>query len=460
MSKIQSIGESLTIEIIEDKIALVTMDIIGENQNTLRSEFANDFNQAIDQIEDLELSAVIIRSGKKDSFIVGADIKLLQGLSNEEEVLQVTQAGYETFERLEQFNIPVVAEIHGTCMGGGLELTLACHGRVCSDHKSTILALPEVQLGLLPGGGGTQRLPELIGIANALAMMTTGKNIRAKQALKMGLVDRVAHQHYLRKASLQSIVQLKKKLKKQSNRDEGFDVSSLLSVKGWQTLLLERNQIGLNFLFQQARKQVLSKTHGNYPAPEKIIDCVEAWTSGEPEYGYKTEAKLFSELVLSAEAKQLIGLFFSVTELKKDPIVADNDKAGDIQHVGVLGGGLMGAGIALVTANKVGCEVRLKDIDEAGLNHALKYSWDYFTKARKRRHMTRQQALKKMSLISAGTDYSALAKSDLIIEAVFESLELKQKMVTEIEKTCSKNTIFASNTSSIPISSIGKPCSL
>jgi len=227
---------SFKLELTEDKIAVITMDIPGESQNTLRAEFATEINALLDDLESKAPSGIILTSGKKNSFIVGADINMLQGLQSKDEILAVTSAGYDVFNRIEKLSIPVVAEIHGTCMGGGLELALACHGRVCSNHSSSILALPEVQLGILPGGGGTQRLPALIGITEALGMMTTGRNIRAAKALKMGLVDDVTEPLNLREASLKRI----KKLKQASSKSNTFDIKQLLSMKGLQELALEK----------------------------------------------------------------------------------------------------------------------------------------------------------------------------------------------------------------------------
>lgn len=445
-------SSTFSYEIITDDIAVITMDVPGENQNTLRDDFINEVDALFDELEKKNLTGVIFTSGKKDSFIVGADINMLSKLKTTEEVRALAAEGYRVFKRIENFKVPVVSEIHGTCMGGGVELSLACHGRVCSDHPSTILALPEVQLGLLPGGGGTQRLPALVGVAEALTIMTTGKNIRAKKALKIGLVDDVTDVLNLRKASIKRI----KTLGRESLKEDTFDYKSLLSISGWQSLLLEKNQPGLNFLFQEARKKVNAKTKGNYPAPLKIIDCVEAWTRGNKEYGYEVEAKNFAELILTPEAKQLIHLFFSITDLKKHHFVSEDINPVEINNLAVLGGGLMGAGIALVSADKTDAKVRIKDISEKSVNHGLKYAWDRLQTKVKRRHLTKQQADEKMAKITGTTDFSGIQNADLVIEAVFESLELKHQMLKDIEIHCSKNTIFATNTSSIPISEIAK----
>ncbi|MFT5451945.1 MAG: 3-hydroxyacyl-CoA dehydrogenase/enoyl-CoA hydratase/3-hydroxybutyryl-CoA epimerase, partial [Enterobacterales bacterium] len=220
------------------------------------------------------------------------------------------------------------------------------------------------------------------------------------------------------------------------------------------SLLLEKNQIGLNFLFQQARKKVLEITKGNYPAPELIIDCVEDWASGDEQKGFATEAKNFAKLVLSPESEQLIKVFFAVTDLKKDKFVGPDVQSKAVKKLGVLGGGLMGAGIAFVSADKANATVRIKDLEEQGINHALKYAHDRLQAKVKKRHYTKHQAADKMSKLSGTTDYSGFGDVDMVIEAVFESIDLKHSMLKDVEANCPKSTIFASNTSSIPITEI------
>src|SRR5690606_18880269 len=178
----------------DDGVAVLTLDVPGENQNTIRASFAAAFNDILDELESSGASAAVLVSGKPDSFVVGADIKMLERVNTAVEASALSRQGHEAMDRLAALEIPVVAAIHGPCLGGGLELALACHGRVCSDSADTVLGLPEVKLGLLPGAGGTQRLPRLVGIQTALDMMLTGRNIRPRKAVKMGLVDESVRQ--------------------------------------------------------------------------------------------------------------------------------------------------------------------------------------------------------------------------------------------------------------------------
>lgn len=439
----------VTSEIHDDGIAVISFNLHGEAQNILKPQMVEEAMTALEALAaNSDVKGIIFTSSKKNSFIAGADITILNSAKTLEDAEQMSRDGHAIFEKIEQLNIPVIAAINGICLGGGLEFSLACHGRVCSDAKSTKIGLPEVQIGLLPGGGGTQRLPRLVGIAAALDMMLTGKHLFPKQALKIGLVDEVVPEANLLKAARKRVHDLRKGVKKK--RGFSFDLKRL------QKLVLESNPLGRNLIFDQARKQALKKTHGNYPAPLKIIECVEKGLDQGLEVGFAIEAKNFAELVMSPESNALISIFFASADLKKDSGIDSDDEAVAINNVGVLGGGLMGSGIAYVTASKANKRVRVKDIDAAGVGKALAYSWDLLSKKLKRRFMTKTEASKIMSRLTGSENYQGFSGSDMVIEAVFESLELKHQMLKDVEENCSEQTIFATNTSSIPISKIAE----
>jgi 3-hydroxyacyl-CoA dehydrogenase/enoyl-CoA hydratase/3-hydroxybutyryl-CoA epimerase len=218
---------------------------------------------------------------------------------------------------------------------------------------------------------------------------------------------------------------------------------------------LEGNAVGRKVIFSQATKSVLAKTKGNYPSPLKIIDCVRTGVEKSSERGYQTEADHFGELVMSPESAQLRQIFFATTDMKKEEGI-EGVNAAPIKHVGVLGGGLMGGGIAFVTATKANVDVRIKDISQQGISHALKYGFDILNKKVKRRFMPKSEMQKQLAMITGCTDYSGFKNVDMVIEAVFEDLSLKQKMVEDMESICSEQTIFASNTSSLPIGKIAE----
>lgn len=439
---------SFTLKITDDNYAIIDIDVKGESQNTLKVEFNNEFKEILKQVDAVSnLNAVIITSAKKDSFIAGADISMLKTTDTEEAAFSISQLGQQLFTQLEGRSDPVIAAIDGACLGGGLELALACHGRVCTDNNSTRLGLPEVQLGLLPGGGGTQRLPRLIGIASALDLMLTGKMLNARRALKIGLVDEVVPSENLIKAAKR----LAQCLKSQTN-DSIVKKWSISGIKKW---LLEENRWGRELLFSQARKRLQAKTGGHYPAPEYIIDAVEIGIERGLDKGYKAESELFAKLVVSAVAKELINIFFATTEMKKQAQQLTSSPVEPYTKVGILGAGLMGAGIAFTSIDKAKLPVRLKDRDNESVLSGLRHIYQLFSKRLNRKSISKIDMSDKLSLITATTDYSGFTNCDLVIEAVFENLELKQRMLTEIEKI-NTETVFASNTSSIPITEIAQ----
>ncbi|GAW97345.1 MULTISPECIES: fatty acid oxidation complex subunit alpha FadJ [Colwellia] len=439
----ESVVSAFTLVRHDNGIAHLVIDVIGEKVNTLKPEFAEQINAVLAEVKaDKTITGIVLCSGKQDSFVAGADINMLAACQSREEVVALSRQGQRIFALLEQFPIPIVAAIDGTCLGGGLELAMACHARVCSDNSKTALGLPEVQLGLLPGSGGTQRLPKLVGLQKALDMMLTGKQLRAKQALKYGLVDDVVPSTVLLHVAEQLAISLQQQGKKIVKRKQGL-----------VDKLLENNAVGRNIVYQQAQKSVLAKTQGNYPAPAKIIDCIRTGIEVSSESGYKLEAEHFADLVMSDESAQLRQLFFATTAMKKEQGVADVMPE-KIAKAGVLGGGLMGGGIAFVTATKAHIPVRVKDINHKGIGQALKYSYQLLNKKVKRRFLLNSEMQKQLAMITGSIDYTGFKALDIVVEAVFEDLTLKQNMVAEVEKHGHDKTIFASNTSSIPIGQI------
>ncbi|NQZ92231.1 MAG: fatty acid oxidation complex subunit alpha FadJ [Moritella sp.] len=431
--------KTFSLEIREDKIGVLTMDVPGETMNTLRAEFADEISDLMKEISsNSDLQGLVLISGKKDSFVAGADVTMIDACETAADAEKLSLEGHRVMGELEALNIPVVAAIHGPCLGGGLELALACHIRVCTESTKTVLGVPEVMLGLLPGSGGTQRLPRLIGVAKSLDLMLTGKQVRGKQALKMGLVDEVVPETVL----LEVAVKLAKKGKFQ--RKLKRDLTSKL---------LETNKLGRNIMFDQAKKQTLSKTRGNYPAPEAILEVVKLGQEKGFEAGLKLEAKRFAELAMTSESAALRGIFFATTAMKKEDGV-EGVAPKKVKKAVVLGGGLMGGGIANVTATKAKVPVRIKDIAPQGLLNAQKYTYDILNKKVKRRFMSKAEMQSQLAMITGTTEYTGVKNADIVVEAVFEDLKLKHQMVADIEANCNENTIFASNTSSLPITQI------
>lgn len=431
----------VTIEKTPEGVAVVWLDHKGEKINKISPDVINLFDGVFTELDkDPTVKAVVLISKKKD-FIAGADIEAFKKVQKPGDFEPITRKGHQILAQLENSKKPVVAAIQGSCLGAGLEIALACTARIAADDRSTKLALPEVMLGLLPGGGGTQRLPRLVGIQKALDMMLTGKNIFAVPAKKMGLVDRLIYKEALLKAAKEFALEL---------------AAKPIERKRKETFVNKVLEGPLKFVvFNQARKMVQGMTKGNYPAPFKIIDCVQIGMSSGMKAGLDAEAKKFEELILSNESRQLINVFFAMTDKKKNPM---KDLVKPVDTIAMLGAGFMGAGITEVSINN-GYDVILKDIKEETLSSAKKTIWSSFDKKLKRKVMRQVEAESIMSHITPQLDYNNFKNVDVVIEAVFEDLNLKKRIIQEVEKEIRPDAIFASNTSALPIGWIAEASS-
>ena len=436
----------------EDGVAILTIDVPGERMNILKQTFYQAIHDCLDRLENnADAKAAVIISGKNDSFIAGADINIINSINNIERAKELCQQGHDMMNRIAGSKKPIVAAVNGICLGGGFELALACHARVLSDHAKTAVGLPEVKLGVLPGFGGSQRLPRLIGILPALDMMLTGRNIMAKKAKRMGIADEVVPKPILLAVAAQKALSMLKQAAQGK-----MNLKTLLSISNAKSLLLEKNNYGRKFVCGQARKQTLAKTHGNYPAPLKIIDLVERGLGLSLPQALKIEIESFAELAITPESKELIHIYFAHTALKKDNFVKSDVKLKLVKRVGVLGGGLMGSGIAVVSLDKGNADVRIKDINDDGIRSSIAHVNRHYQEKLKRRSISKSDAQHKLSRFTGTVDYSGLKRADLIIEAVFEDLKLKKQMLHDIESLGNEETIFATNTSSIPIKNIAR----
>ncbi|HET7545845.1 MAG TPA: fatty acid oxidation complex subunit alpha FadJ [Polyangiaceae bacterium] len=444
-------SSSLSVELRSDGVGVIRFDVTGEALNTLQSSFAEEFSGVLARLaQESALKALVFTSGKPDSFIAGADIQMLAAVQQAEQAAELSRAGQRALSALANYRVPVVAAIHGACLGGGLELALACSARVASSEPETKFGLPEVQLGILPALGGTQRLPRLVGIENALDLLLSGRQIDAKRALAMGLLDELVPKSILLEVAVRSaLARANEPRARRSRVRRWFERAEL------KELLLVENPLGRKLLFEKAEKQLLQKTHGNYPAPERILEVVKLGFSAGELRGLEAEASAFGELVVSDSARALRHVFFASTQLKKD---SGHDVAGvqarPIRRVATLGAGSMGAGIAYLSAAVADAEVRIKDRDDATIGRGLKSVRQILDERVSARRMTASERDLKMARVTATTTYEGFEAVDLVIEAVFEDLSLKRQVLAEIERNTPKTTIFASNTSSIPIQQI------
>jgi 3-hydroxyacyl-CoA dehydrogenase/enoyl-CoA hydratase/3-hydroxybutyryl-CoA epimerase len=425
----------------EQGVLVLTLDVAGEQLNTLSSGLIAEFEALLDAIEkDSSVRAVVLRSGKPDSFVAGADIHEFTRIRTVEDGRALSRQGHRIFDRVENARVPVVAAIHGTCLGGGTELALACRYRVASDDKKTQIGLPEVMLGLLPGAGGSQRLPRLVGLAASLDLILTGRSLKAARALKAGLVDEVCPAPLLLKVAKQAAL--------------GLAEGRLRPVRRgipWREKLLAP------VIFAKARSSVRAKTGGHYPAPLEAIEVVRQGTGRSLAQGLALEAEAFGRLAVTPVSRNLVSVFFATQEIKKDAGYPEGTKAREVTRLGVLGAGLMGAGIAGAAA-EVGAAVRLKDASHPAVGRGLALARGVFQERVTRRSLTRRELEQRMDLISPTLDYSGFARAQMVIEAVFEDLEVKRQVLAETEAATPDDCLFATNTSSIPLCEIGQAC--
>jgi len=438
---------ALTSEIF-DGVVVITIDLPNEPVNKFNRAVKDEFVALIDRLErDPNVRAAVLLSGKKDSWIAGADINEFLEIKTAADAERMSHEGQLLLDSVERMRTPLICAIHGACLGGALELALASAYRIATDDPKTVLALPEVQLGLIPGAGGTQRLPRLIGVRAALDMILTGKNVRAKKAFQTGLIDELVHPAILRDIALLRGREIADGTRKHQRHSSG--------VSGF---LLDENPAGRRIVLKKAREATLKKTHGHYPAPLAAIHAVAAGYSGGPSHGFREESRLFGEMAVSDVSRQLIYLFFATTALKKDPGVSTAEgepppKVMPVNKLGILGAGFMGSGIAAVALQQ-GTLVRMRDADHGRVAKGFAAVREILKERLTRKQITRVELADMMSLLGGTTDYSGFTNVDLVIEAVFEDIDVKHEVLREVEAVLNPEAIFASNTSTIPIAQI------
>ena len=431
-------------KIIENDIAVLIINQESSQMNVINSDLINAFEKVMETaFSDDKIKGIVVTSSKPE-FVAGADLNMILKAKTTEEVLTVTHRLHSLFRRLETGGKPVVAAINGTALGGGFELCLACHYRIVLDNPKTQIGLPEVLLGLLPGGGGCQRLPRLIGIQNALRPLLEGQKFRPQQALEMKFVDELVSD----KDSL--ITNAVTWIREKGNTVQPWDNKDYKIPGGKVTA-------PANVMVMAATGGLLKKkTYGNYPAPEAILSAVYEGMQLDFDTALKVEASYFAKCVTSSVAKNMIRtLFFSLNNANKGEARPKDVAKTNIQKIGILGAGMMGAGIAYSSAN-VGLEVVLKDISVDAAEKGKNYSTELLNKKVKKGFLSTEKATELLNRIKTTDNASDLAGCDLIIEAVFEDRSLKANVTQETENVISETTIFASNTSTLPITGLAE----
>jgi len=435
-------SNSISLHIENNGVANIIINLENEKVNKLNQSTLSDLEKAINVVDgNKAIRVLLISSAKENNFIAGADIAEIKQLNENSQTIAKLNFANQLFSRISNLKIPTVAVIEGSCLGGGLELALACKYRVAVISEKTILGLPEVNLGIIPGFGGTQRLPALVGLMQSFKLILTGKSIDAMQAFKIGLVDAITHKPFLN-ANLTKFV---------SDILENTNNNKILSARKnlaksfcWSEKLLKF------FIFYQARKNIFKATKGNYPAPFYALEVIKRTYKKPINKGLLVEQEAFVELAHSPIAKNLIELFFTQEEVKK---LANNNFKFQPKKVALVGAGIMGGGIAWLFANK-NINIIVKDISNQAIALAYSAVLKIFNQLKEIKKINQTKLEQKILKISPATDYTGFVGAELIIEAVVENTQIKQKVLQEIESASNSEAIIVSNTSSLSINEL------
>ena len=430
-----------TLSVDQRGVAWITFDDPERKVNVLSEQVLTRFGGHLDEVRNLARQSrvhVVVLWSAKSGFIAGADLAAIEGLEDPAQGADGARFGQGIFGSLKEVGVPTVAAVHGICLGGGVEIALACSHRVASDAPSTKMGLPEVLLGILPAWGGTTRLPRLIGVEDALDLLLSGRQVSASTARRMGLVDEVVPADLFRE------------------KVAAFAAKAASTKKpSAQRPLLKRLKDGTapgrRLVLFFAKKQVMRRTGGHYPAPLKILDVVGRSVKKSLVKALAIEAKAAGELVATTVSKNLIHVFHLREEARKGTGVDDETvEPGRVEYLAVLGAGVMGGGIAQLAAFR-GIRVRMKDIRHDAVASGLQHAGELFAGLVKRRKLRRREADQRMTLISGGLGYEGFKRQDLVVEAVVEKMDIKRIVLRETEDAARRGCVLATNTSSLSV---------
>ncbi|HYY54161.1 MAG TPA: 3-hydroxyacyl-CoA dehydrogenase NAD-binding domain-containing protein, partial [Candidatus Dormibacteraeota bacterium] len=421
-------------------VGRIVIDRPDDRINALDPALVQSFGEAVRAARASGVKALVVTSAKQDNFVAGADLDFVRSAKDPAPVVEALRAMQRVLDDLASLPATTVAAINGAALGGGCELALACDWRVAADAPATRIGQPEVQLGLIPGAGGTQRLPRLVGVARGLELILTGRRLSAKRALRAGLVDEVVHPAALERAAV-DVARRRPKRKPEGGRTAAERAMTWLAPA--RRIVIER-----------ARTKATAESHGLYPAPLKAIEAIEVGLRDGMAAGLETEARLFAELATSETAHELIDLMLTTLRQRREAF-DDLPAPRPVGMLGVVGAGFMGSGIAQAGA-VAGMHVRVRDVDAAAVARGLKTINDLTRDAARKGVFERREAQRIVGRVSGAPDLSGFGRADLVIEAVFEELALKQKVIADLEAVLRDDAVIASNTSALPIAEIAR----
>ncbi|HBR14279.1 MAG TPA: hypothetical protein DD723_01895 [Candidatus Omnitrophica bacterium] len=438
-----------------NNIGTIEFDQEGSKVNLLTSDVIKRLDTVLDGIKTKQnLEVIVLWSKKKDVFFAGADIKEIEQITESQDGMEKARAGQKVLNKLEDLTIPTIAVIDGVALGGGCELSLACQYRLATFNDKVRIGLPEVNLGFVPGFGGTYRLPRIVGLAEGLKMILAGKPVDGSKALKIGLFDRLCPQTGLEDHLKKFISDIK------SGKDKRLGKTKYArnKKKGWAGLL-EGSLTGQSFIFYQTKKNVLKATKGFYPAPVKAVEVIEKNFFLNRVKGLEVEARTFGELAVTGISKNLVAVFYLSEKYKKLKLEgADGIESQPVRKCAVLGAGVMGGGIAQLLASR-DIWVRLKDINYDAVAKGFQAANKIFKDGVKKRKLTKAQAMTQMAHITGTLDYSGFKTADYVIEAVVENMDIKKKVFKDLSGAASEHAILATNTSALSVTEMAKETS-
>lgn len=445
-------SQAFTLTVSPEGVAELKFDLPNEKVNKFTPEILAELDQILDKAaQNSSIKLLKLTSGKEQVFIAGADLHSFEPVFEKPDMAkQIIEKGHSTFDKLASLPFPTVAIIQGPCLGGGLECALSCTFRLVSDHPKTSLGLPETQLSIIPGWGGTQRLPRLVGLQKGLEMILTGKTLNAVKAYKAKLADAIAPWEFLD----QYVDRFVNKL---LNDREAKKIQEKRKEKPWMQRLLEDNPVGRALVYYQSEKAVKDKTKGRYPAPEIALKLIKDTYTLPLNEGLKKELNMFLKEIPTGFflAKDLIRLFFTQEALKKETGAPPGTPVRNIQEAAIIGAGTMGSSLGWLFADKE-IMTRMKDISWEIVGKGMAMARAQFKKGLKARKLTCSQCDLRFQLLNGTVDYTGFQHVDFVLEAATENLDLKCQLFAEIEGQVRKETIIASNTSSLTIDAMAE----